>query len=124
MGYSVYDQGHRWAGYGVPALCDQPGCGAEIDRGLAYACGGGPTEDVPNCGLFFCAQHLNYVERDDATGERQGFVCERCRDGMPPFDPTPDTAEWVAHMLTDASWAEWRRENPTQVAAMTAERVI
>lgn len=119
MGYSVYERAGRWAGYGVLAICDHPGCGAEIDRGLAFACGGGPTEDVPNCGLFFCGAHLSYVERDDESGERQGFVCDRCLAGEPPFSATPDTREWVEHMLTDASWQQWRSENPAQVAALT-----
>ncbi len=44
MGWSL---GHdnRWGkfgrdiGYGVPAICDHPGCNAEIDRGLSYVCG-------------------------------------------------------------------------------------
>jgi hypothetical protein len=30
----------------------------------------------------------------------------------PPFTPKPDTAEWVRHKLTDASWQRWRDENP------------
>ena len=44
MGWSIgFDR--RWnrdIGYGVPATCDQPGCGADIDRGLAFVCGGDP----------------------------------------------------------------------------------
>jgi hypothetical protein len=118
MGYSVYSHNGRWAGYGVPAICDEPSCSAAIDRGLAYACGGGPSEDVPNCGLFFCGDHLNYVECDDESGERQGFVCARCAASDPPFEPKPDTVEWVNHMLTDDSWQQWRGENPEQVSAM------
>ena len=102
----------RHIGYGVPAKCDHPDCDANIDRGLAYACGGGVTEDVPNCGLFFCERHLSYTEADDESGERQGFVCERCLHDEPPFDASPDTDEWVQHVLTDESWAQFRAENP------------
>src|SRR5690242_21412869 len=118
MSWAVGGPDHygRFIGYGVPATCDHPGCGAEIDRGLDGACGGGVTEDVPNCcGLFFCGAHLQYIEADDESGERQGWVCERCAKDELPFDPTPDTAEWVQHMLTDESWRQWRDENPERV---------
>ena len=112
------DQYGRHIGYGVPATCDHPGCGADIDRGLGCACGGGVMEDVPNCGLFFCSKHLQYAEADDESGERQGWVCERCANDEPSFDPTPDTDEWVQHVLADESWENWRIENPERVAAM------
>ena len=44
MGWAVgFDNNwNRDIGYGVPAICDFPGCGEEIDRGLGYVCGGGP----------------------------------------------------------------------------------
>lgn len=112
MSWAVGTLDRRHIGYGVPATCDHPGCGASIDRGLAYACGGGVMEDMPNCGLFFCSEHLTYVERDDDSGERQGEVCARCANNEQPFDPTPDTDEWVQHVLTDESWAQFRAENP------------
>lgn len=108
MGYGVYKRDGRWAGYGVPATCDHPDCGASIDRGLAYMC----APDT-GCGLFFCSGHLVFV---DIPSEAQ--LCERCRDGKPPFDPTPDTAEWVTHMLTDESWQTWRDENPAALRAL------
>jgi hypothetical protein len=25
-----------------------------------------------------------------------------------PFEPKPDTPEWINHKLTDESWAKWR----------------
>lgn len=113
MGYGVYFRKGRWAGYGVPAICDQPDCGAEIDRGLAYICGDGPDDDAA-CGLFFCADHLYLGGQDD-----EPQMCQRCCDGEErSFDPTPDTPEWVAHMLHDESWEQWRRDNPEQVSAM------
>lgn len=98
----------RHIGYGVPAKCDHPDCGEDIDRGIAHACGGGVMEDLPNCGLFFCGTHLNYAE----DGDEQGWACERCAADEPPFDPSPDTAEWVEHVLTDESWAQFRADNP------------
>jgi len=112
MGYGVYNYSGRWQGYDVPATCDQPDCGADIDRGLGYMCGEEPGSEK-GCGLFFCSDHLYYNEVD---GDPQ--MCQRCCDDEPPFEPTPDTAEWIAHMLTHESWEQWRTENPERVAAI------
>lgn len=116
MGYGVYldqdarDSGvTRWAGYGVPAICDYPNCDVEIDRGLGYKCEqrydedetGNETEEE-GCGLYFCGEHLLV--------------------GCPPehddFTPKPDTPEWERWMLTDKSWEQWRQEHPLDVIAM------
>jgi hypothetical protein len=108
----------RWnrdVGYGVPAICDHPGCGEAIDRGLAYACGGEPYGGEHGCGLFFCGEHLLM------GGPRQ--QCERCMDDQPPFEATPDTREWAEWKLADESWAAWRAENPETVKAMQASLI-
>mgnify|MGYP003423113913 CR=1 FL=1 len=111
MGWSIgYD--HNWdrdIGYGVPAYCDHPGCGAEIDRGLSYVCGGQPYGGDRGCGLYFCGKHLfPYF--------RLPQLCERCGPRKKtPFDPTPDHPVWIQHKLTDESWQEWRDENPDKV---------
>lgn len=115
------DHNGRFIGYGVPAYCDHPGCSREIDRGLGYACGGGVMEDVPNCGQFFCPDHLHYVERDDEDGERQGDVCDACRDDRPPFTPSAEHPDWIAHVSTDESWAEWRALFPERLARLHGE---
>lgn len=119
MGYACYKgpwPRNRDQGYGVPAKCDYPGCDADIDRGIAYACGGDPME---NCGLFFCYEHKRHdvdPEAEWSDENRHQFgVCERCAKGEPSFDPSPDTPEWVHHKLTDDSWAQWRAENPEWV---------
>lgn len=114
MGWAVGydDKWNRDIGYGVPATCDHPGCGKAIDRGLAYVCGGEPYGGEHGCGLYFCDEHMLI------GGERQ--QCERCAEGDPPFEPTPDTAEWIEHKLTDESWGPWRDEHPEEVAAMKA----
>lgn len=103
---------NRDIGYGVPAICDRPACGTDIDRGLAHVCGGEPYGGEDGCGLFFCDGHLLL------GGRRQ--VCERCEAGEQPFTPTPDTAEWLEWKLTDESWEQWRRENPEQVEQIRA----
>lgn len=110
MGWSVgFDTTwRRDIGYGVPATCDHPGCGAAIHRGLSYVCGGDIYGGESGCGLFFCAEHGG------------GTLCERCEEGLglPPFDPTPDTPEWIRHKLTDASWARWREAYPADVESL------
>ncbi len=59
MGYGFYTlQNGREAGYLVAALCDQPGCDAQIDRGLDYLCGDWPDPDDENgCGNYYCEAH-------------------------------------------------------------------
>lgn len=114
MGWQVgYDS--KWGrdiGYGVPATCDFPGCGKDIDRGLAYVCGGEPYGGEHGCGLYFCSWHTV------VGGERQ--QCVRCANEQPPLEPTPDTAEWTEWKLTDESWGPWRDKHPEEVSAMKA----
>lgn len=112
MGWSIgYDENwKRDIGYGVPATCDHPGCGAEINRGLGYVC----AEERPyggenGCGLYFCVKHSNVMGQ-----------CERCAIENDPFEPTPDRQDWIDWKLTDESWQEWRDENPEEVARLRA----
>ncbi len=114
MGYAVYEDRHardygvlRWAGYGVPAVCDSPECTTEIDRGFGYLCGDDPRDDNPGehrgndcmgCGLYFCMKHR--------YGNHEGIT------------PKPDTQKWAEHVLKDKSWKQWRSENPEWVAAL------
>lgn len=100
----------RDIGYGVPSICDHPECGEAIDRGLAYVCGGEPYSGEEGCGLFFCGWHMQLGAR------RQ--QCERCTEEEPPFEPTPDTREWMEWKLADESWGRWRDENPAEVEAI------
>jgi hypothetical protein len=118
MGWSVgFDANWgRDIGYGVPAICDRPGCGEVIDRGLSYVCGGEPYGGERGCGLYFCGKHLTRARQ---AGDRFVWVCGRCDKGRPPYQPTPDTAEWLNWKLTDESWAQWCRENPGQVQQIT-----
>lgn len=58
MDYQVYKVGHRYGGYGVPSYCEHPDCNAEIDRGMAHACGGEPFSEV-GCDRYFCGKHLD-----------------------------------------------------------------
>jgi hypothetical protein len=119
MGWSIgFDS--RWnrdIGYGVPAWCDLPTCHEEIDRGLAYVCGGDPYGGEYGCGLFFCEEHLVYHKPRGAEDSVQ--LCPRCVRRRAPYkNIAPDHPEWIEHKLTDDSWAPWRAEHPGEVAAM------
>lgn len=114
MGWSIGydDKWKRDIGYGVPASCDHPGCTAEIDRGLAYVCGGDPYGGEHGCGLYFCGEHL-------FMSLRRPQRCARCKANRKPFSATPDRPEWIQWKLTDDSWKEWREEHPEFVQAHT-----
>jgi hypothetical protein len=114
MGWEIgYDSTwKRDIGYGVPAICDQPGCNEKIDRGLAFVCGGEPYGGDHGCGLFFCSKHRRvHTFRDRCVKE----VCARCDRGKQPYAAKPDVPEWIRHKLTDPSWQQWRDENPDEV---------
>lgn len=129
MGYQVYEDRaardlgvDRWAGYGVPAICDQPGCDVKINRGMGYRCeeytvyryfdengeqcaeeedwAEEREEQEQGCGLHFCDEHLDHGAHGDDV------------------KPKPDTAEWERWILADKSWWQWREENPERVAQM------
>lgn len=88
MGYAHYEiirNGEKIdAGYGVEAVCEQDGCDAKIDRGLAYLCGKHPGGDEHGCGGYFCEQHL--------YGDNQ---CKACSDAADKANQWihPDTGE-------------------------------
>lgn len=116
MGWAVGEgEDGRDIGYGVPALCDDPTCDKQIDRGLAHVCGMINTDgEDRGCGLHFCVSHLRY-------SPKYGQLCERCWPRRrKPFTRKPDIAEWVQHKLTDPTWADWRAENQDEVAKMKA----
>lgn len=57
-------------GYGVAATCEEDGCEARINRGLAYRCSSSPTD---GCGGYFCESHLHAT-----SGRSAGLWCRRC----------------------------------------------
>ena len=116
MGWSIgYDSNwDRDIGYGVPAYCDFPGCGAEIHRGLSYVCGGEPYGGEHGCGLYFCGKHLRWSAHH--------FRCDRCAQGKRAFTPTPEHPTWLRHKLTHPTWVVWRAEHPEFVAAQAGAR--
>lgn len=60
MGYAFCgtDRNGREIGYGIEAACDLPECGKQIDRGLAFACGGEHGDGCYSCEKYFCEDHL------------------------------------------------------------------
>lgn len=112
----------RDIGYGVPAICDHPGCNEPIDRGLGYVCGGEPYGGDEGCGLFFCGSHLAHYRMvkselaDDRHSDliEEGWsraICEKCAAEEPHFDLKPDVHEWILWKAYHPSWRGWRREN-------------
>lgn len=74
MGYGTYERDDgRMGGYNVEAVCDAAGCDAQIDRGMSYLCGRGPSEEEWTCGDCFCTDHLHHSRTNDA-----GQLCSEC----------------------------------------------
>lgn len=69
-------EGDQDIGYGVEAICDKPDCNVEIDRGLAYVCGGDPRGGKFGCGRFFCEKHRDFYFIDDYLMSPQ--LCLEC----------------------------------------------
>ena len=127
MGYEIYKVGKRWGGYGVPAICEYPGCNEKINRGIPFACGGEPFSEH-GCDRYFCSKHLEYHyinengekcqhEEDDCDCECVE-LCERCANGEPEFDYKPERPDWIKHLLIHESWKEWRKKNPEEVKSL------
>jgi hypothetical protein len=114
MGYEIYRVGDRWGGYGVPTICEYPGCNEEIDRGFANACGEEPFSEI-GCDRYFCSKHLQYHNFNIGGGRKSSLVCERCAKRKSPFPYKPEHPNWIKHLLTDKSWGEWRKKNPNEV---------
>ena len=112
MGYSVYwiAYRNRWEGYGVPAVCDWPNCHVELDHGLAYRCEEHVAHEWDIDGED---EKIVYLEGCDLT------LCEKHRyndeESHFAITPKPNVPEWIAFLLSDDSWAQWRAENPEKV---------
>jgi len=69
----------REIGYAVEGVCEEHGCEAPIDLGLAYCCGGlDGVDGERGCGHYFCGAHLFYVA--GAPEDSSGRLCGRCAD--------------------------------------------
>lgn len=75
MGWSYCgkDSEGRDIGYSISATCDHPGCTAQIDRGLSYACGSMHGNTDYGCDKYFCHEHLMTV-----GSEHEGQLCLEC----------------------------------------------
>lgn len=96
--YGINQEG-REVGYSVEAICDAPGCEAEIDRGLAYVCGDMHDGGDYGCGRYFCGKHLFFGI--------PGQICESCNSYWEkdhPEEVAADEEEFQArleHMQTE-----------------------
>lgn len=82
------DSQGRPIGYAHPATCDHPGCNAQIDRGLSYACGGMHGNSEIGCEKYFCGDHLEYTVDDN---EDFSTVCEECMVAL------TTSGDWALH---------------------------
>lgn len=79
------DSNGRPIGYAFEATCDHPCCHKQIDRGLAYACGGMHGEDEISCEGYFCEAHRpTFVEHCGRTHQ----ICSQCTKAL------IDSGEW------------------------------
>lgn len=127
---------NRDVGYAVPAICDHPGCTAEIDRGIAYMCCEISPDHHATCGGFYCAYHReSYIygdeldDMDESELEAHNIdkdsdaVAEAIDDGdivkclHEPIEKGKENAAWLEHCLKDETWQDWRNENPAMVTA-------
>lgn len=73
------DRDGRSVGYAVVAPCDDPACEKEIDRGLAYACGGMHGESEYSCEGYFCSDHMSFIFIECIAGTTGESVCAACQ---------------------------------------------
>lgn len=91
MGWGCGVVAGREVGYSVQAVCDKDGCTAEIDRGLAYCCGGMHGGGEHGCGDYFCPDHLCYGGHIRPGGLVPGAaLCESCLARWEVAYPDPD----------------------------------
>ena len=92
------DSKGRPIGYVFEATCDHPGCNAEIDRGLSFACGGMHGELELGCEGYFCPKHMHMVK---VVGyDHIDQLCAACYAVIQPFENDdgvaviPDDFDW------------------------------
>ena len=73
-----HDSNGRPIGYVFAATCDHPGCDAQIDRGLSYACGGMHGEDDHSCEGYFCGKHM--VHGCELKDGKLTHLCVTCTE--------------------------------------------
>lgn len=103
MGYGYYLlPSGKEAGYGVSATCEHPGCSAEIDRGMSYACGGEAGDQGGcSCEGYFCTKHLHAVTPISGTHARTELgswpdLCPQCVSRAAFLDEIEEAEEYRA----------------------------
>lgn len=145
MSYEMYfsTQHKRWQGYGVPAVCDHPGCKETIIRGVGYMCCENPNNPV-SCGGFFCDDHrevtiIHKSEFDDIEDDEDAInelLVDYDLQEVPEFDEDDcfyrcdhspieykEHPKWVAHVESDPTWAQFRLEDPEAFKTMQSRKI-
>jgi hypothetical protein len=83
-------------------------------------CGTHPLGGDHGCGLYFCEEH--FISRQPRGSDDYVQLCPRCAAYRDPYKHiAPEHPTWMRHKLRDASWLEWRKENPKEVEAIRAQ---
>ena len=90
------DSKGRQIGYAHEATCDHPDCNEEIDRGLAYACGGmHGNGDIHGgdygCEGYFCESHRQGIETPEGDSIS---VCGQCYAVAVKCGYDDETGKW------------------------------
>jgi hypothetical protein len=99
MGWATgVNQKGRDVGYGVEATCDLEGCEEQIDRGLAFVCGGMHDGGDFGCGGYFCGKHL-FIPWFEVPSEESHQYCASCEKELegrlqPDEEGFPTSAEF------------------------------
>lgn len=123
-----FDSQDRPIGYAAVATCDHPGCSAQIDRGLSYACGGmhgtspiSGSFDV--CEKYFCTDHLHHVSvpGEGAKGDWVA-VCLDCKVDLLQAQ-VEDYASALADIASETpyDYDDWDRMSEVNDRAKTPE---
>lgn len=81
------DDDGRPIGYAFAATCDEPGCDAEIDRGLSYCCGSMHGGGEHGCGRYFCPVHLRCCFK---ASDHLEELCRECAERYEAEHPDDD----------------------------------
>lgn len=109
--YAIDDsraEGDQEIGYSVSAKCDLADCEVDIDRGLAYVCGGDAYGGEYGCGKFFCLPHLGWYSYWTVYGEEH-YSPQMCPACGAEWEKQGLTEDEYYDKLEDALYSQYRR---------------
>lgn len=114
------DSKGRPIGYAHDATCDHPGCTEQINRGLAYACGGMHGDTEYSCEGYFCEKHRQQCLPVDGRLQQ---VCDACYAEWRAYAiANPDDSEELIKYFVDWEGEDWAEPDPPAASAREARR--